>query len=196
MATPSTSSEIEYTTDSSYSNSVQSSSHDELHPSKKQRLSMEKRQFKDDWKTKYLMWPIHNNDSNMICIHCQEHLRTKSSTASRHIERKHPSSLSYTTEKRMRLIRQFESMYAKQRSTLTAAIEPDALVKLAPYKLAFVIGKHKMPFSSFNAFLEFAKCADPNSSIFTRMAGSRDTVTRQSQEIHQVLLRPNVAKAV
>ena len=114
---------------------------------------MEKRQFKDDWKTKYLMWPIHNDDSNMICIQCQEHLRTKSSTASRHIERKPPSSLSYTTEKRMRLIRQFKSMYAKQRSTLTAAIEHDALVKLAPYKLAFVIGKHKMPFSSCNAFL-------------------------------------------
>ena len=83
-------------------------------------------------------------------------------------------------------------MYAKQRSTLTAAIEPDALIKLAPYKLAFVIGKHKMPFSSCNAFLEFAKCADPNSSVFTGMAGSRDTVTRRSQEIHQALLRPNV----
>ena len=87
-------------------------------------------------------------------------------------------------------------MYQKQKSTIAVALQPNPLVQIAPYKLAFVIGKHKMPFSSCDAFLEFARNCDPNSFVFKRMAGSRDTVTRRSQEIHQKVLRPNVIKGV
>ena len=53
-----------------------------------------------------------------------------------------------------------------------------------------------MPFSNCDAFLEFARAADPNSSVLRRMAGSRDTVTRRIKEIHQAVLRPNIVKAV
>ena len=87
-------------------------------------------------------------------------------------------------------------MYAKQTSIITSALKPDELVKLAPYKLAFVIAKHKMAFSSCHAFLEFARIGDPNSVVFSRMAGSRDTITKRTQEIHQVVLRPRLVQSV
>ena len=116
----------------------------------------------------------------MMCIHCQEKMKAKSNTAKRHLQRKHPSSLTFFTEKRERLIRQFEHMYSKQRSTLTAALEPDKLVKLAPYKLAFVLGKHKLPYSCCESFIEFARAADPTSSVFKMMAGSGDTIMKHS----------------
>ena len=106
------------------------------------------------------MWPVKSlpegnveatgavkpNETEMImCIHCQEKMNAKSSTATRHLQRKHPATLNFSTEKRERLVRQCEHMYTKQKSALTAALEPDKLVKIAPYKLAFVLGKHKLP---------------------------------------------------
>ena len=115
--------------------------------------------------------------TEMMCIHSQEKLKARSNTAKRHLQCKHPSSLTFSTEKRERTVRQFEHLYLKQRSTMTAAMEPDKLVKLAPYKLAFVLGKHKLPYSCCESFIEFARAADPTSLVFKRMAGSGDTIT-------------------
>ena len=154
-----------------------------LHCPVKRKRKVDKRTFKDEWKVKYMMWPVNSSpateagatdETEMICIHCQEKIKAKSSTAKRHLQRKHPSSLTFSVDKRERLVRQFEHMYSKQRSTLTAALEPDKLVKLAPYKLAFVLGKHKLPYSCCESFIEFARAADPSSSVFKLMAGSRD----------------------
>ena len=146
------------------------------------------------------MWPSQQPGdaevTEMICILCQERMKTKSSTAVRHLERKHATVKSLSTDKKQRLVKQFECMYAQQRNSLTRALRPDQLSKLAPYKLAFVIGKHKMPFSIFDAFLEFSRSADPNSSVFSKMAGSRDTVIKRTQEIHQAVLRPLLLEAV
>ena len=71
------------------------------------------------------MWPVNRSpateagatkqsevETEMIRIHCQEKIKAKSSTAKRHLQCKHPSSLT---------------------STLTAVLEPDKLVKLASY---------------------------------------------------------------
>ncbi len=60
-------------------------------------------------------------------------------------------------------------------------MEPNQLVKLAPYKLAFILNKHKRPFPSCSAFVEFASSADPNSGVFSRMPSSRETVTTYSR---------------
>ena len=87
-------------------------------------------------------------------------------------------------------------MYSKQKTTLTTALEPDKLVKLAPYKLAFVLGKHKLPYSCCESFIEFARAADPTSSVFKMIAGSRDTITRRSREIHQSILKPHIIQGV
>ena len=173
-------------------------------PPAAKRQKWEKRVFKDEWKMRYLMWSCKGSedsedsveDSEMICIQCQERLKAKSSTATRHLERKHPASKCFSWGKKQRLIQQFQSMYATQMAMITTALKPDELLKAAPYKLAFVLAKHKMPFSSCDAFLEFARAADPNSSVLRRMAGSRDRVTRRIKEIHQAVLRPNIVKAV
>ena len=66
-----------------------------------------------------------------------------------------------------------------QQAVLQSALNSDELIILAPYKLAFIIGKHKMPFSTCSAFMEFSRCADPNSAVFSRMPASRDTITRR-----------------
>ena len=143
-----------------------------LHCPVKRKMKVEKRTSKSDWKVKYMMWPVKSSSEEagtakadetdmMMCIHCQEKMKAKSSTAKCHLERKHPSSLTFSMEKRERLIRQFEHMYSKQKTTLTTALEPDKLVKLAPYKLVFVLGKHKLPYSCCESFIEFARAADP-----------------------------------
>ena len=178
---------------------------DEPRPSKKTRPA-EKRLFKDDWKVRYLICPgkTIREDSEgkgveseyMVYIQCQERLKAKSSTAVCHIERRHPGSKLFSLAKKQRLIKHFETMYSKQVSVLRSACEPEELVKLAPYKLAFVIAKLKMPFSSCHAFVEFARAADPNSSVFSRMARGRDTITRRTQEMHKSLLKPSLVNCV
>ena len=170
-------------------------------PKKRPRNDKRTRHFIEDWKLKYLMWPLRESESTsytseMICIQCQEKLKSKSSTAYRHIQRKHPSSLLFSKGKKERLIAHFESMYNKQKSTIFKAIEPNVLLKTAPFKLAFTIAKHKMPFNSCGAFLEFARAADPYSSVLKNMAGSRETITKRTQEIYQVVLRPGTIHAV
>ena len=114
----------------------------------------------------------------MICILCNEKMKAKCSTAARHQDRKHANSKTFTQGKRLRIIKLFESNQKKQQATLKRAIEPQYLAKLAPYKLAFVISKHRMPFNSSQAFIEFATSADPNSHVFSQMASSRETITR------------------
>ena len=76
------------------------------------------------------------------------------------------------------------------------ALKPNELVKLAPYKPAFVLAKHKLPFSTCEAFSEFARSADPSSSAFFQMACSRGTITKKIQEIHKVVLRSLVVQNV
>ena len=90
-------------------------------------------------------------------------MKAKCSTASRHQERKHPHSKTFTEDKKARILKLFECNLSKQQTTMRHAMEPNQLVKLAPYKLAFILNKHKMPFNSCSAFVEFASCADPNS---------------------------------
>ena len=75
-------------------------------------------------------------------------------------------------------------------------MKPDEMVKLAPYKLAFVISKHKMPFSSCEAFMEFARNTDPSSLFFSKMPCSRDTITKRTQDIHKKVLKPSLIQSV
>ena len=83
-----------------------------------------------------------------------------------------------------------------KQALLESALRSEDLVILAPFKLAFVIGKHKMPFSSCKSFPEFAKCADPNSVIFSRMPASRVTIMKRTQQLHQKVLKPSVVHGV
>ena len=66
-------------------------------PRKKRKPS--KLTYKEEWKVRYLTVPVQNSDE-MVCIQCQEKMKAKSSTASRHDGRKHPTMASFSHEKR------------------------------------------------------------------------------------------------
>ena len=123
------------------------------------------------------MVPVQNSDE-MVCIQCQEKMKAKSSTASRHLGRKHPTMASFSHEKKKRLVHLYKSQIKNQQ-----ALNSDELTILAPYKLAFVLGKHKMPFSSCSGFLEFARFADPNSVLFFQECLLVDTQLRDAPKI-------------
>lgn len=87
---------------------------------KKARRSKPRLMFREDWKLTYLMWPSTStasvdgdDDDEMICIQCQERMKAKSSTATRHLDRKHPKTSSVKQEQRLRLLRHFESSLKK-----------------------------------------------------------------------------------
>lgn len=169
-------------------------------PCKKRKQS--KLSYQRDWKWKYLMLPAPSSEGKlndeMICVQCHQQMKAKSSTALRHISRRHPDMLSdsFSEGKKRRLLRVFEGTIKSQQSVMANALKPNELVKLAPYKLAFVLAKHKLPFSACEAFSEFARSADPTSSVFSQMACSRGTITKRTQEIHKVILKPLVVQNV
>ena len=59
--------------------------------------------------------------------------------------------------------------------------------KLASYKVAFVVGKHKKPRSECEHYIEFARATDPDSQVFKQMVCSRTYITRRFVEIHEFL---------
>ena len=169
-----------------------------LPPSKKGKQS--KLSYQKGWKLKYLMLPVSacdgKSNDDMICAQCQQQMKAKSSTALQHIARRHPDTLSFSEAKKRQLLQVFEGTIKNQQALMTSALQPTLLVKLAPYKLAFVLAKHKLPFSTCEAFSEFARSADPNSSVFSQMACSRGTITKKTQELHKVILKPLVVQNV
>ena len=112
-------------------------------------------------------------NDEMICVQCHHQMKAKSSTALRHISRRHPDTLTLSEGKKRRLLHLFEGTIQKQQAVMSSALKPNEVVKLAPYKIAFVLAKHKLPFSTCEAFSEFARSADPSSSVFSQMACSR-----------------------
>ena len=77
-----------------------------LHCPVKRKKKVEKRSFKNEWKVKYMMWPVKSLPEGsvkgrasaetelMMCIHCREKMKPKSSTAMRHNENTPLHSLS------------------------------------------------------------------------------------------------------
>ena len=155
--------------------------------------------YKPEWKQLFLMWPVYSSsrsgedaDDEMICVLCNERMKAKCSTANRYQEHKHPQSKMYSEGKRSRILAHYEASILKQQATMKHSMEPNQLFKLAPYKLAFIINKHKMPFNSSTTFVKFATMTDPNSVAFSHMPSSRETITRRTRDIHQKVLRPNL----
>ena len=139
------------------------------------------RNYKGHWKERYLV--------------CQNEAY-KVSTLTRHIDRKHRYSKHYSPSKKQRLISNFEKSLAKQQQTLKKALSPSELRKLASYKLAFTIARHKMPFSACEAFTSFARAADPESTVFKNMASSRNTIASRTVELHEKVLVPEITKKI
>ena len=81
--------------------SVRSRMEQNCPPRKKRKQS--KLSYQKDWKWKYLMLPASCrgklNDA-MICVQCHQQMKAKSSTALRHISRRHPDTLSLSLKAR------------------------------------------------------------------------------------------------
>ena len=124
----------------------------------------------------------------MTFILCSEKF-TSFKVSRRHIDRKHRQNVNYTPAKRQRLISTFQKGLIRQQQILKKATTQSQLHVVAPYKLAFTLAKHKMPFSSCEAFTEFARAADPESLVFKDMAGSRNTIATKTVELYEKVLR-------
>ena len=156
----------------------------------------DKSKFKENWKEKYLMWP-NEAEGYMTCIVYSEKLTSfKVSTMTRHIDRKHKGSKHYLSSKKQRLITSFVKSLTKQQQTLRKAVSPSQLQRLAPYKLAFTLASHKMPFSACEAFTTFAHAADPDSVVFKNIAGSRNTIATKTLEIFEKVLKPELTQKI
>ena len=103
---------------------------------------------------------------------------------------------SVTLDAKKKLKEKYHSDMKKGRDRVQQFLGPQDLIKTAPYKLAYTITKHKMPFSSCDAFIEYAKAADPDSVVFQKMASSRQTITRKSVDIQQKMIRADVVSDV
>ena len=60
------------------------------------------------------------------------------------------------------------------------ATTPNQLRLLSPYKLAYILDKHKMLFKSSEAVSEFV---DSQSQVFRTMAGSHNTIANKTVEL-------------
>lgn len=151
------------------------------------RRSIKKPTFNKKWRMNYLMSPI---GSAMQCIVCSTVLKSlKTSTIKRHIQRHHKESLCYPEHKKSFLIAKFDAEKKKQQNFMVKALTPNQAVALAPYVLAYTITKYKMPFNKCEAMVEFAKCADPQSKVFSRMPSSRQSITTKAVELHEKVLK-------
>jgi len=150
--------------------------------------------FNEKWLKDYLMCPI---GDAMQCIVCGMILKSfKTSTIKRHIQRRHKESLKFSEHKRTFLTKKFEDERKEQQKFMAKALLPDQVVSLAPYKLAYTIAKYKMPFNKCEPMVEFAKCADPQSKVFSRMACSRKTITTKAVELHEKVLKSELKKGI
>ena len=162
-------------------------------PSRKRRRScLGKPTFNPVWKEEYLMWPVISSKF-MTCIICLEKLTSfKLSTKMK----ENKSILQYDYNKKKRLVAKFENDLSKQQSLMKKATSPNELKRLAPYKLAFVLAKYKLPFTACEAFVSFGQTADPESLVFKHMASSRNTIASKTVELHQKVLQPELMHAI
>ena len=130
----------------------------------------------------------------MLCSHIMG--QTKLDNIKKYHRSAHPKLTEMTASQREAARNRFDKMQDKGSKQLNCFMGPQRLIHQAPYKLAFVLAKHKMPFSHANYMVEFARAADPDSQVFQNMSSSRWTVTRKLEEIHNRIMRPEVQTLV
>ena len=161
----------------------------------------EKRNFNDEWKVKYLMDHVCREEHRekvefMVCMLCEEQLTCiKLDTIKKHHFRKHQNLESYTDARKRATTMKYAKDKQKRQESMRKTMQPSQLVKLAPYKLALIIGQRKMPLSHSSAFIEFACVADPGSEIFHAMPYSRQTVTRRMVDLAG-FLKAEIAQSI
>lgn len=153
--------------------------------------------FKANWETEFLV-TISQDRAKLVCLICGQKLsQIKKDNARKHMLRNHKDAVEkMTIDTKKKLKEKYITDMKKGQEQVQQFLGPQNLIQTAPYKLAYTIAKHKMPFSSCDAFLEFAKAADPESVVFQKMAASRQTVTRKAVEVHQKIIQTDVVSGL
>ncbi|XP_062507777.1 uncharacterized protein LOC134184170 [Corticium candelabrum] len=128
----------------------------------------------------------------MICwqtFDCSGNSSPRLDTIKKHHKRKHDELRGYDVSRKKLIIRKYVKEKEESQNEMTKLTTPDWLSKVAPYKMAFIIGQYKRPFSDCQMLMEFAMSADPNSPVFARMRSSRQTVTRGMVNIHDYIVK-------
>ena len=113
----------------------------------------------------------------------------KSHTIKRHFESKHKPFVSLGSRAKSNKYDRPLAAYESERNVIRQPTEVSRQQLLATYKLAYIICKHKHPFSAAEDFMEFARLADPDSQVFRGASASRRTITPQIEETADYILR-------
>lgn len=149
----------------------------------------EEREYKPEWRSAWLM-DFDEASKEMVCMLCYQRLKClRVNTIKKLHDRRHGGlkTTDYSDSKKKLCIMRYETETKRQTAQMQKFTDPRQNIALAPYKLAFVIGKHNKPLSDCDHFLEFAQSADPESEVFKCMSCSRANVTRTMIEIHDYL---------
>ena len=136
-----------------------------------------------------------------ICALCEETFTNfRIYTFERHIDRKHKTRMKLlrklSSNQRMRIVQSFKERRETQKRKMVEATNPDKLRRLAPYKLAYTIGKSHLPISKCSAIVDFARATDPTSHVFQTMTSGRSTITDKILDIHEKVLSYDVKELV
>ena len=86
----------------------------------------------------------------MICwqsFDCSGRGRARLDTIKKHHKRKHRDLDAFTDERKKLVTRKYTKQMEEAQKEMQKLTHPDWLAKVAPYKLAFVIGQRKKPLS-------------------------------------------------
>ena len=129
----------------------------------------------------------------MICMICGYKItQLKKDNAKKHLSRAHPNFPDMTRAEKLAIIDKFKKGKATAQDHMKEYLGPQTLINQAPYKLAFTLARHKLPFSQAEVFMEFAAAVDPTSEVFQKASKSRSTVTRRLDDIYEKVIRPEI----
>lgn len=118
--------------------------------SRKRKVDEENRVFKDDWTERYA-FILPQSSTKPFCLICNETVGVvKSGNVKRHYETKHghfERQYSQNTEVRTAKLRQLKSSYESTNKLLVRAVTQQERATEASFRVAWVLGKNKKPFT-------------------------------------------------
>ena len=152
------------------------------------------RSFKEEWRKQFFMIPHPTNNSQCLCLVCRTvFTQLKTHTIKRHFESKHKSLTEIPTDEKVSRYERLLAAYEKERHSIVASTNTGRKQLLATYKLAWIICH---PLSAAEDFMEFARLADPDSSVFTAAPDSRHTTTKRMEDIADYILKAELLPSI
>ncbi|XP_056110235.1 SCAN domain-containing protein 3-like [Rhinichthys klamathensis goyatoka] len=170
--------------------------------SKKRKVDGENRVFKDDWTERYA-FILPQSSTKPFCLICNETVGVvKSGNVKRHYETKHrhfEQQYPQNTEVRTAKLRQLKSSYESTNKLLVRAVTQQERATEASFRVAWVLGKNKKPFSDAEIVKEcLVEIADAlfegkerqeMSEKLKKIPLSNDTSTRRTEVLAHDLVK-------